>query len=161
MTFFPAVHIWKACTEPKCKFFAWLVMHDKAPTADNLTKKNWPCNLTCSLCFCQPENAAYLLTQCNFTEALWNLTRNQHGLPTYDTLMAAGGPVDWVRSLLISGTAKEKRKRLGVLFSFWWQVWKESNRRIFEGKEKSVPQVANLLKEHIASFFSAAQFVSD
>jgi hypothetical protein len=28
----------------------------------------------------------------------------------------------------------EKREKLGVLFTFWWMVWKERNRRIFDGR---------------------------
>jgi hypothetical protein len=32
--------IWKAKTEPKYRFFAWLAMLKKAPTTDNLLMKN-------------------------------------------------------------------------------------------------------------------------
>jgi hypothetical protein len=39
-TYFLATSIWKASAEPKCKFFGWLLMHNKAPTVDNLAKKN-------------------------------------------------------------------------------------------------------------------------
>jgi hypothetical protein len=52
---FKASSIWRAKTEPKCRFFAWLAAHGKAPTADNLAKKGWPCNPTCVLCYCVPE----------------------------------------------------------------------------------------------------------
>jgi hypothetical protein len=38
---FSAHTIWKAKTEPKCQFFALLVMWKKVPTADNLMKKSW------------------------------------------------------------------------------------------------------------------------
>jgi hypothetical protein len=38
MTFYPASEVWKANVEPKCNFFAWLILHNKAPTADNLAK---------------------------------------------------------------------------------------------------------------------------
>jgi hypothetical protein len=34
--------IWKAKTEPKCRFFAWLLLHRKILTADNLEKRGWP-----------------------------------------------------------------------------------------------------------------------
>jgi hypothetical protein len=62
MSYFPASKIWKATTEPKCKFFAWLIIHNKAPTADNLAKKNWGHNPTCPLCYCLPKTAEHLLT---------------------------------------------------------------------------------------------------
>jgi hypothetical protein len=72
MTMFPSSEIWKAHTKSKCKFFAWLILHNKASMADNLTKKSWPCNPICPLCYCQPEIARHLLSECNYREALWD-----------------------------------------------------------------------------------------
>lgn len=69
---FNANKIWMAKTEAKCKFFAWLALHGKTLTADNLAKKNWPHQENCSLCYCLPETTEHLLTQCNFTEAVWH-----------------------------------------------------------------------------------------
>jgi hypothetical protein len=37
---FPSTKIWKANSEPRCRFFAWLAMHNKVLTADNMEKKN-------------------------------------------------------------------------------------------------------------------------
>jgi hypothetical protein len=31
--------IWKAKTEPKCRFFAWTLLHNKILTSDNLQQK--------------------------------------------------------------------------------------------------------------------------
>jgi hypothetical protein len=42
--------IWKAETEGKHKFFAWLLVQCKILTADKLTTRQWPCNPVCSLC---------------------------------------------------------------------------------------------------------------
>jgi hypothetical protein len=39
-TFFLAVDVWKAYTKPKCRLFAWLVIHNRALTADVMQKKN-------------------------------------------------------------------------------------------------------------------------
>lgn len=69
---FTASTLWQTRTEPKCRFFAWLAAHDRVQTADNLARKNWPHNPTCSLCYCQPETTNHLLTECNFTEATWD-----------------------------------------------------------------------------------------
>jgi hypothetical protein len=70
-TFFPAEKVWKAYTALKCNFFAWLVLHNKALIADNMSKRNWPCNPSYSLCFCLPKTTDHLLTNCNYVEALW------------------------------------------------------------------------------------------
>lgn len=63
--------IWKAQAEPKCIFLAWLLMHGKVPTTDNLAKKNWPHNLMCPLCLFIPKRNDHLFTQCNYIEATW------------------------------------------------------------------------------------------
>jgi hypothetical protein len=53
----------------------------------------------------------------------------------------------WAYLLLSSGCKKEKRTKLGLLFTFWWQLWKERNRRVFQGVELSSFRVAALFKE--------------
>jgi hypothetical protein len=53
------------------------------------------------------------------------------------------------------GASKEKKKRLGILFTMWWAIWKERNRRVFESKEMSAYQLScwilNELKQLEAS----------
>jgi hypothetical protein len=39
MVYFPAVDVWKAFCEPKCKFFTWLVLLNKILTVDSMAKK--------------------------------------------------------------------------------------------------------------------------
>jgi hypothetical protein len=49
---FPAPEIWNSDTEHKSKFFVLLVMHNKVVTADNMIKKQYPCNQFCPFCLC-------------------------------------------------------------------------------------------------------------
>jgi hypothetical protein len=133
-TFFPAVNVWKAFTQPKCRFFLWLVLHNRALTADVMQKKNWPYDLFCSLCFCIHETAKHLLYKCNYTEALWRSVANNLELPPYDQVHHLATPVDWVIYVSGSGDRAIRRRRLGNLFFLWWHVWKERNRRIFDNK---------------------------
>jgi hypothetical protein len=59
---FRASSIWRAHTEPKCRFLAWLALLGKIPTTDNLIKKNWPCSPTCAMCYCEAETSDHILT---------------------------------------------------------------------------------------------------
>jgi hypothetical protein len=127
MVYFPAANVWKASTEPKFKFFAWLVRHNKTLTADNMLKKNWECNPTCPLCYCLPETADHLLSKCNFAEALWQNFAPVFHLPLYQVMMQQGGLIDWVLHLSSPWDANTKRNNLGLLFFFWWSLWKERN----------------------------------
>jgi hypothetical protein len=47
-----------------------------------------------------------------------------------------------------------ERQKLGYLFFFWWNVWKEMNRRIFNS-ELPVVGLANLLMQDIQIFSEA------
>jgi hypothetical protein len=60
-----------------------------------------------------------------------------------------GGPVQWVKYLLLYGSKKEKKKKLGILFTFWWLIWRERNNRIFEDKHRSVPQLIKLIQDSL------------
>jgi hypothetical protein len=149
---FPAAEIWKAHTEPKCKFFAWLILHNKAPTANNLAKKNWPCNPICPLCFCQAKTTKHLLLKCNYIEALWDVICQKYELPPYPAMAMQGGPECWMEFLWRSAPVRTRRNKLGILFIFWWHVWKEINGRVFNNSELSVQQRASLIHQQMTLF---------
>jgi hypothetical protein len=157
---FPAKGVWKAEIEHKCRFFAWLTPHNRIQMVDNLTVKGCPNEPTCSLCFCQEESTAHLLTQCNFTEALWNMFANLYHLPNFLVMNTMEAPLGWVNTLISTGASEGKRKRLGLLLAFWWQVWKERNRRIFVDQEHSTLQVFLLLQDRLNSFRKASRFLT-
>jgi hypothetical protein len=90
-----------------------------------------------------------LLTHCNFPEASWNVVADSFGLPDFASMSASGGPEHWVRKLINGASRKERRRRPGILCTFWWMIWKEHNNRIFDNKHLSHLQVADLAKEEI------------
>jgi hypothetical protein len=100
-------------------------------SADNMMKKNWQCDPLCSLCFCQQETAQHLLTQYNYTGALWNQFHAHYGLPDYNTVIAKGWPLDWVRTLISAYGKSELRSKLGLLFTFWWGIRKREESSYF------------------------------
>lgn len=71
--------------------------------------------------------------------------------PWYNSFRNADGPIQWVQQLLQQGAKTEQRRRLGILFTTWWHVWKERNRRVFDRDEKSVQGVFELIKSDIIS----------
>lgn len=46
---------WRAGAEPKCKFFAWTLLHKKILTANNLIQRNWANDSICKLCGVEQE----------------------------------------------------------------------------------------------------------
>jgi hypothetical protein len=100
--------IWTARVEPRCRFFAWLAIQGKAPTTDNLLKKNWPCDPECSLCFCMMETNEHLLTECNFTEAVWD--KVVEDLPVHQSLIPfnKGSISNWLEAAARVGSKKKR-----------------------------------------------------
>jgi hypothetical protein len=59
-------------------------------------------------------------------------------------------PLCQLQGDLINGASrKERRRRPGILCTFWWMIWKEHNNRIFDNKHLSHLQVADLAREEI------------
>ena len=63
--------IWKAKVEPKCRFFAWTLLHNKILTAENLQIRGWSNDPICRLCKQEPEAITHLFQNCIFTRAVW------------------------------------------------------------------------------------------
>jgi hypothetical protein len=122
MVSFSSDSIWRAICEPKYRFFGWLAMHNKVLTADNMLKKNWPCDPICSLCFCMEEITPHLLTSCNFSEVVWNIVATNFNLPNFSSMSAARGPQQWLQVLQGAGSTKDRRKNSRILLTYWWLI---------------------------------------
>ena len=53
----------------------------------------------------------------------------------------------------------ERRQLNGVVIYTFWNIWKEINRRIFNNKIKTVPQVAARIKQDIEQRKRAFDYV--
>jgi hypothetical protein len=88
MSNFADINLWSATAEQKTKFFAWLALHNRVLTADNMMKKHWSCEPTCALCSSLIESTEHILSKCNYTEAVWDIMAHRFNLPQCATLNA-------------------------------------------------------------------------
>ncbi|KAL6646963.1 hypothetical protein ACP70R_014400 [Stipagrostis hirtigluma subsp. patula] len=141
--------IWKASTEPKCKFFGWLAILNKLNTAENLQRKGWPCAEFCALCYCEQETVQHLLVECFFAEAVLTDISQRHDLPRISIHLS----IEQALSAVCQGQSKRKKRvNAGILLYTWWELWKERNRRIFNDEERSYKQVVNQITEDVHLF---------
>jgi hypothetical protein len=85
--------------------------------------------------FVRPESCNHLLTECNFTEAVWD--RIAEIFQVHQTLIPfqKGSVSNWIFFLGQVPSKQQQRIDVGIAFFFWWFTWKERNCRIFERKE--------------------------
>lgn len=139
--------IWKAKAEPKCRFFAWTLLHKRVLTADNLQKRGWPSNPICCLCNSSPETSVHLCKDCTFTEKVWDKIMNWTNLSFLQGTQNSGSLYTWWKSLR-NRCSKDTRKFFdGLMIYFWWHIWLERNRRVFQGQQRDIEQVAFSIKE--------------
>jgi hypothetical protein len=149
--------IWKAKAEAKCRFFAWTLLHKKILTANNLIKRNWPNDPTCKLCGNEPETPNHLCLNCPFAKQVWSDLKRWLNLPVLDAVTMTGTIHGFWRRCRAKFDKSHRRNFDGVMIYFWWSIWKERNRRIFQQRSMQASQVALLCKDDITQFHLATR----
>jgi hypothetical protein len=98
--------------------FAWLALLRKAPTTNNLVVKGWPCNPSCALCYCEPEMIDHVLTECNFTEAVWDRVVQEFQVHEALIPFQKGKISDGIAALARIPSKRQQRINARIVFSF-------------------------------------------
>jgi hypothetical protein len=144
--------IWKAKAEPKCKFFTWTLLHKKILTANNLMKRHWPNDTICKLCGNDPETPTHLCKDCTFTKQVWSVIKSWFGLSILDTISINGSLHGYWHKCRRKVDRTHRKAFNGLMIHFWWNIWKERNRRTFQNKSLPAREVAFLCKEEVDQF---------
>jgi hypothetical protein len=120
--------IWRARVKNKCKFFSWLILHNKLWTLDRINKHGGKANAICQLCRTHLESSLHLMAQCPYSKAVWDGLSNWLGfsfqpppnLP-YRRLKT------WWHGLLQKAQleAPQRQEHLQRLIYVAWNIWKE------------------------------------
>lgn len=78
--FEPAERVWKSWAPGKCRFFMWLVQHDRCWIADQLAKRGILHPEQCPLCDQHEETINHLLISCVFSRQFWFESLSRVGL---------------------------------------------------------------------------------
>ena len=148
----------KARAPPKCKFFIWLVIHDRCWIAHRRKRRNLQVDDSCALCCQEPETIDHLLTSCVFSREIWFRIFLRLGWSIHVPPAACTAFADWWTSAH-KRIAKPDRKSFdSLLILAAWCLWKERNRRIFDHQTRSTADLFSLISDEVV--FCAKQVTS-
>ena len=74
-------HLWKAKIPLKIKIWLWLIWHNVIATKDNMKKRNWVGDTTCSFCPAN-ETISHLFFECPTAVYMWSVVGASLGAHT-------------------------------------------------------------------------------
>lgn len=135
--------------EPKCRFFAWTPLHHKILIVDNLLKRGWQQDPIFRLCKQALESILHLCNDYIFSKAVWDLLLSWFNKTDLWIVSQQGSVYAWWKRMRKKVAAQVCRVLDGIVIYFWWELWKERNRRSFQNVEKFVLVVASFIREDL------------
>ena len=137
--FGPWERIWKSWAPPKCRFFMWLVAHNKCWTADRLARRGLPHPEYCPLCDQEEETIDHLLVHCVFAREFWFILLRQVGLQILSpqpTELSFHAWWEKASSSTADGLIRQGLNSLIILGA--WTIWNHRNGCVFDGAAPSL-----------------------
>ena len=147
--FRPWERIWKSWAPGKCKFFMWLVAHDRCWAADRLARKGLPHHDHCLLCDQEEETINHLLLQCVFSRQVWFSILQGLGLQALAPQLEDKSLDDWWEKVsgMVDGPVKKGLNSIIILVA--WSLWIHRNHCVFEGSQPSLNGVLSCFREEL------------
>ena len=147
--FRPWERIWKSWAPGKCKFFMWLVAHDRCWTADRLARKGLPHHDHCLLCDQEEETINHLLLQSVFSRQVWFSILQGLGLQALAPQLEDKSLDDWWEKVsgMVDGPVKKGFNSIIILVA--WSLWIHRNHCVFEGSQPSLNGVLSCIREEL------------
>jgi hypothetical protein len=140
--------IWHASAEGKQKVFAWLLVQNRILTADLLMTRSWPCHLVCILCDQDLETAGHLRLHCVYSREVWFSVTSWADI-TIQMPMLTLSTEEWWNEAMRGRPKQVARRVAGILMCTTWNLWKERNRRIFQGTVFKTATVVQMIKDEL------------
>ena len=138
--------IWKGHQPKKVKFFLWEIAHKAIRTSENLQKRmpyislspNW-----CPLCKKENKSQSHLFMLCTYAQNIWTTILNIFGWH----LTFPREVKDFLDMALMYHPFKNPKALSwkNLIMTFFWNMWKERNQRIFAEKTQTCAKLFNIV----------------
>jgi len=119
----------------RCKFFTWLVLHDRCWTAARRKRHNLQDDDSCTACLQLPETISHILISCVYARVVWSalLRRcNWNWFRLTTGLTAHGEFVDWWSWARKQVPGVDRKVFDSLVILVIWLLWKERNDCVFQ-----------------------------
>jgi len=137
-------HIWKSKLPYKIKIFTWLLENKVILTKDNLVRRKWTRDPTCSFCS-QNESVDHLFFLCPIVKVNWGFIAMCLG--ARELPGSISGYHGWIKNHLPNGGAVHHF----LLAAVSWAIWKCRNKACFDSKT---------IKHPVEIIYHACSFMS-
>ena len=138
--------LWNKHVPLKVVLFAWRLFRDRLPTKDNLLRRGViPYDSRLCIAGCNTvETSTHLFLHCPMFGTVWYLLFRWLGFSTAIPL----GVVDHFNQFFLDGGNVKARGAIlhAIWFATTWEIWKERNNRLFNGKHSSIFNVVDKIK---------------
>ncbi|GJN36468.1 hypothetical protein PR202_gb25373 [Eleusine coracana subsp. coracana] len=123
---------------PKCRFFLWLVAHDRCWTADRLAHRGLEHPEKCPLCDQEDETIDHILVSCVFARQFWFSLLRQVGLQQLSPLPDNKCFMEWWKMASEAAGGLTSRGLNTLIILGAWILWNHRNRCVFDGVSPSL-----------------------
>ena len=142
----------KTCAPGKCKFFIWLVLHDRCWTVARRKRHGLQDDDLCVLCAQSSETIDHLLTTCPFSREVWFKILHKIGWDRVTpSTLTFNFPSWWT-------DAREQIPKVGrrgfdsLVILVCWIIWKECNDRTFDHCVRTIDDIVLRVLDEIKAW---------
>ena len=129
--------IWKTCSIPRHKLFAWLLLNGRLNTKEMMKHKHFYVEfLDCILCdTCPEETNIHLFFECTFSQSFW---------------WALG--IEWNVDMNLYQMMDDAKQRISldfymeIMIAGCWSIWDQKNDAIFNGNPPNIQRCIGKFK---------------
>ena len=140
--------------ENKCRFFLWLLIQCKPPTANRIIQRGGTADAICKLCHCREETTLHMVANCSYAKEVWRILAQRASITFVQISTPLSNVKDWWEHLN-KATGLDFVHLRQVLTYGTWNIWKERCRRVFENKAILADQLAQVILQDVAAYRQA------